>query len=168
VPSITITSAAEQLSATQLTFGSQPRTTLSGSEPVAITNTGSAPLTISSWSFIGSDADDFIVGSSTCGRPLAPSASCQLGVRFVPQAAGARSAMLQIGSDQVTAANVTLSGTGGALPQGAGGRRGPAGKVELVTCKIVTVKHHHRKSKRRRCTVKLVSRPVKFTAAGGR
>ena len=76
---------------------------------------------------------------------------------------------------------MSLSGTGGSLPQGLTGQqgatgaqgppgstgaRGPAGKVELITCKTVTkrVKGHLRKVQR--CTGKLVSGTVKFTTTG--
>jgi hypothetical protein len=162
VPSITITAAAEQLSAASLNYGSQPQTTVSGPQTVTITNSGDAPLTLSGWSFAGADPADFSVGSSTCSRALAPSASCQLSVRFVPEASGGRSAILQIGSDQVTPASVSVSGTGGSLPAGPQGPAGRTGKIELVTCKTVTVTKHHHKAKRRHCTVRFVSRPVKF------
>lgn len=47
---------------------------------------------------------------------------------------------------------------GPAGPAGARGPAGPAGKVELVKCKKV--------GKKRKCTAKLVSGTVKFTAAG--
>jgi hypothetical protein len=102
--------------------------------------------------------------------PIAPSGSCNLGVSFAPQGQGSRSATLQIASnDPNSPATVTLSGTGGELPQGPPGQTGAtgqtglqgaagrAGKIELVTCKPV------KKSKRRKCTTKLVSSPVKFT-----
>jgi hypothetical protein len=174
VPSITITAAAEQLSVASLAYGSQPQTTLSGPKTVTITNSGDAPLTLRGWSFAGADPAAFLVGSSTCARALAPGASCELSVRFVPDAKGPRAAVLTIASDQLTPASVSVSGTGGALPAGARGpagqrgKQGRTGKIELVTCKTVTVRKHHHKSKRRRCTVKFVSRPVKFTTTSKR
>jgi hypothetical protein len=65
-----------------------------------------------------------------------------------------------------TSADVTVipqnSGPAGANgANGATGPRGPAGKVELVSCK--TIKHKH--STKKVCTTRLVSGPVKFTAA---
>ncbi len=53
-----------------------------------------------------------------------------------------------------------VQGPGG--PAGAQGPAGPAGKIELVTC--TTVKQNGKS--RKKCTTKLVSGPVKFTAAG--
>jgi streptogramin lyase len=60
------------------------------------------------------------------------------------------------------------NGTNGAQgPAGAAGATGPAGKdgqIELVTCKTVVVK----KKKKQKCTTKLVSGTVKFTASAAR
>ena len=77
--------------------------------------------------------------------------------------------------------NVSLSGTGGPLPQGqqgpAGqtgqrGPTGPAGQIELVVCHPVTqtVTTHGRKHKvtTQSCTTRLVSGPVRFTTTGVR
>ena len=87
-------------------------------------------------------------------------------------------AALQISSnDPNSPASVSLSGTGGQLPEGPAGTngsngksgatgsrgpRGPSGKVELVTCKTVKKKKHAKKV----CTAKLVSRPVTFKVSG--
>lgn len=95
------------------------------------------------------------------------------GLRFTGQ--GHRSATLQIASnDPASPSTVSLSGTGGSLPQGPQGAtgatggegpRGHAGQVELVTCKTSTkvVKGHRRTV--RKCTTKLVTGPVKFTTS---
>ena len=48
---------------------------------------------------------------------------------------------------------------------GATGPRGPADKVELVTCKTVTTTVHHRRRTHKSCTVRLVSGTVSFTTA---
>jgi hypothetical protein len=83
---------------------------------------------VSGWSFDGADATDFFVGSSTCLQSLPPGASCQLTVDFAPQGQGARSATLELYSNDI--ANdpvVRLAGTGGALPAGATGATGATG-----------------------------------------
>ena len=118
--------------------GTQPTGTTSASIVVTLTNGGTAPLTIAGLSFAGTDPDDFIVGATTCYGVVAPTASCTVAVRFVPQAAGARAASLEIASNAPNDATIgiALSGTAGALPQGpqgdagaggAGGSPGPAG-----------------------------------------
>lgn len=76
---------------------------------------------------------------------------------MIPQASGPTGATGPIGA------------TGPKGATGATGPRGPAGKVELVTCKTVktTVTRKHKKVHvtKQVCRTKLVSGPVKFTAA---
>jgi hypothetical protein len=117
----------------------------------------------------GSNPGDYLVDDG-CQRPVAPGSSCNVGVRFSPQAQGASSATLTLLTNAAAApAAVSLSGTGGSLPQGpagapgATGPPGPAGKVELVTCKTVTKKVKGRLHKVNQCSAKLVSGTVKFT-----
>ena len=160
--------------------GTQPIETISSPETVTIHNTGTGPLQISGLTFSGSDPQDFLVTYNACMGLIAPGGDCTLGVSFAPQAQGASSASLQITSnDPSSPAVVSLSGTGGLLPQGPAGQtgatgtsgatgttgaagprgpKGPAGKVELVTCK--TARNGNEK-----CTTKLVSKPLKFKAA---
>ena len=111
-PSVTITplSATAQGSPPSLTFGPQPQSTVSNPQSVTVTNTGNGPLAITGLSFAGGDSSDFLVGSSTCGGAVAPGSNCQLTVRFAPQAQGARTATLQIASNDPTgSASVSLS-----------------------------------------------------------
>jgi hypothetical protein len=161
--------------------GTQPLETVGAPQTATITNIGSDPLSISGLTFAGSDPGDFFVGSDGCLGPIATGTSCSLTVDFAPHATGARTATLQIASNDPNGpASVALSGTGGQLPQGAPGAngstgatgpQGPAGKVELVTCKTVTtlvkkkIKGKTRKVKvpKQVCTAKEVSGTVKFT-----
>ncbi len=167
-------------SPTPVTFtGTQPQMTMSGPKTVTVTNNGSAPLYVSGWSFSGADPGDFFVGSDTCGGPVGPASSCQLTVRFAPQASGARSANLLIDTNALsTPSSVSLSGVGGSLPQGPKGPqgtpgqkgpqgvRGPAGMIELVTCKLVTKRVNGHTHKVQKCSGRLVSGRVKFTVSG--
>jgi hypothetical protein len=110
------------------------------------------------------------VKDDRCDGGVAVGASCKIGVRFAPQAQGASSATLTISTNAPTQpAAIALSGTGGPLPQGPKGSTGASGKVELVTCQIVTkttkVHGRTRKTTTKKCTTKLVSSPVKFTTA---
>jgi hypothetical protein len=187
-PSVAITPLAPKVSlgaSGSLTFpGTQPQQTVSAPQTLTISNTGNAPLSISSLTFGGSDPGDFFVGSNGCLGEIAASTSCSLTIEFAPQETGARSATLEIASnDPASPASVTLSGLGGQLPQGppgtngtngtngtdgangAQGPPGPAGMVELVTCKTVTKKVKGKRRSERVCTTKLVSGTVKFTTA---
>lgn len=66
----------------------------------------------------GSDPDDYLIEDG-CQQPVAPSGSCQIGVRFAPQAQGGSSATLTILTNAPGQPSpVTLSGTGTAPPTG--------------------------------------------------
>jgi hypothetical protein len=183
VPAVTISYAvaAVQVSPSALSFPTQAQSTISASQAVTITNTGLASLVVTGLTFTGTDPQDYLITSNGCLGPIAPAASCQVGVDFVPQAQGARSASLLIASnDPNSPASVPLSGTGGQLPQGppgqtgATGPQGPAGKVELITCHTITktvvrkVKGKRRKVHltQKKCTGRVVSGTVSFTIAG--
>ncbi|MFH0822634.1 MAG: choice-of-anchor D domain-containing protein, partial [Pseudomonadota bacterium] len=101
-----------------LSFGSQMLNTASAAKTVTLSNTGAAPLTISGMAFSGANAVDF-AQTNTCGGSLAPNANCTISVVFTPGAIGARSASLDISSNDPAspALHVSLSGTG-AVPIG--------------------------------------------------
>jgi hypothetical protein len=73
-------------------------------------------------------------------------------------AAGAAGAQGEKGANGANGLTGPLGAQGPAGPAGAQGPAGPAGKVELVTCT--------KKGKKKKCTSKLVSGTVKFTATG--
>ena len=64
-----------------------------------------------------------------------------------------------------TGATGSNGAPGPAGATGATGSQGPAGQIQLVTCKVVTVKVKGKAVKRKKCTSKLVSGPVKFTTS---
>jgi hypothetical protein len=89
--------------------------TTSSALAATLSNTGTAPLSISSISIAGTNPSDFAVstGTNACGASLAAGSSCSIYVTFTPALATSYSAMLQVadnasGSPQAT----TLSGTG--------------------------------------------------------
>jgi sugar lactone lactonase YvrE len=103
---------AVSLSASSLTF-----TTSGASQSVTLTNSGSAPLTISGIAITGSNPRDFafVTASTTCptgGGNLASNASCTLSILFQPTASGTRSASIAI-TDNAAASpqSVSLTGT---------------------------------------------------------
>jgi hypothetical protein len=181
--SITYAVPTADLSTSASSFtGTQPLGVASAEQRLTVTNNGSAPLIVSGASLSGSNPGDYLL-DNRCQSPVSPGSSCVVGVRFDPQAQGASSASVALQTNALTQpAPVTLSGSGGSLPQGptgaAGqtGARGPAGKnglVELVTCKTVTRtviktihgKHTKVKVRKQVCTTKTVTGPVKFTTA---
>jgi hypothetical protein len=155
------------LSGTQLGFGTVPLGITSVEQTITVTNNGSAPLVVSGYSISGADPGDFLI-SNRCDLAHV-GGTCQIGVRFDPQATGTRSASLTLLTNAAAAPSaITLSGTGGSLPQGPQGEQGPpgpAGKVELITCRTITKTVRHHRHKITKCTGKLVSGPIKFTTA---
>jgi hypothetical protein len=65
--------------------GTQSRQTLSGPLTVTVTNSGDAPLQISSLTFAGSDPEDFLISYNGRMAQVAAGASCKLGVSFAPR-----------------------------------------------------------------------------------
>lgn len=112
-----------------LTFGTQPRFTLSDAQDVTLTNTGGAQVKVDTVEVAGANAGDFVVSSDGCrGRRLLAgfNDTCTIRVRFAPLAAGARAATLRVVDENAVVHTTTLSGTGGELPTGPAG---PAGAV---------------------------------------
>jgi hypothetical protein len=182
-PGVTVTfeSATAQPSVSSLNFGTEAQGVAGAAQSITVTNSGSAPLTVSGVVLSGANPSDYVV-TDGCQQPVAAGSTCQLDVRFAPQGSGASSATLSLFTNAAsTPAPVFLSGTGGTLPQGPPGPQGPdgaqgpqgtqgpagpAGKVELVTCK--TTVHRTRKGRlqtRRKCTGRLVSGVLKVTNA---
>jgi virginiamycin B lyase len=146
--------AGDAVSASSLVFGSQPLGTFGAPRTLTVSNRGHGDLTFGNARVTG---DDFLISSDDCsGTTVSLGGTCTLRLRFGPSAIGARAATLQLpGDDPLT---VSLSGTGGQLPQGPAGPRGPAGQVRLVTCRVV--------KKHRRCKTRVVHGSVTFTTAG--
>jgi hypothetical protein len=190
VPSVTVSYAAALtlVSPQGLSFPTQAQSTLSASGALTLNNAfGLAPLIVTGVTFAGTDPQDYLITSDGCLGPVVPGASCQIGIGFAPQAQGIRSASLVIASnDPDSPLILPLSGTGGQLPQGPPGQtgatgatgatgsqgpEGPPGQIELVVCKTMkkTVTRHGHKHKVnvQKCTTRLVSGTVKFTAAAG-
>jgi uncharacterized repeat protein (TIGR01451 family) len=100
------------LSTASINFPSQTTGTTSSAQTVTVTNTGTAPLLISSITLAGPQSFDY-GQTNNCGASLAPSASCAINVVFSPTATGTRSASVVI-SDNAPGGTQTiaLSGTG--------------------------------------------------------
>ncbi len=178
----------------ELSFGSQTTGQPGPVLWLPVKNTGPAPVTLAGEAQIsGADAGDFAIpsGDDLCeNTALAPEQTCSIGVQFTASENGPRYATLSLDAGDGYTPTVSLTGTGVAAnsgppgnngtqgetgptgaagPQGsigpAGpvgqpgpeGKEGPAGKVEIVTCT--------KKGGKQTCTTKLVTGPVKFTAA---
>jgi len=99
-------SVATSLSLTQPAYSTGPP------QIVTVTNSGSAPLTVSGITLTGTDAADF-TQTSTCGTSLAPDGTCNVSVTLAAYLARSYSAALQIATnDPNSPSTVTLNGTG--------------------------------------------------------
>jgi len=114
-----VTGLAATVSPTSLSFGNQTQGTTSAAQSVTLTNTGSGTLTITGFSFAGTNPSDFTLSSTGCkqSQSLAVGASCTFGIAFAPQTVGNRSATLQITDNSAQSPrSVTLTGVGLAPP----------------------------------------------------
>jgi hypothetical protein len=110
-----VPTATTALTPTSLSFTAVSGAT-SAMQAVSLSNTGSAPLSISSIVLTGTGATSFNQ-TNTCGSTLAAGASCSISLTFTPLSAGSFAAQLSVtdsaaGSPQT----VALSGTGTAAP----------------------------------------------------
>jgi hypothetical protein len=97
-----------RLSPTLLKFNKQAVGETSESRVVKLGNSGLGLLTVRAVSLRGEHASDFVI-SNTCGSPIAKSEGCEIGVQFVPTAAGDRTAVIDI-VDNAGGRSIALSG----------------------------------------------------------
>ncbi|HEV2380053.1 MAG TPA: choice-of-anchor D domain-containing protein [Terriglobia bacterium] len=105
------TQPAVALAPSRLSFSPELTGQSSVATAVSLTNSGAAPLAISSISFSGADAGDF-TEQNNCGSSVATGATCTINVSFKPASGGARSATLNV-TDNAPASpqSVALTGT---------------------------------------------------------
>ncbi len=105
----TATQPAITLNPTALTFASQAVGTASTPQTITVTNSGSAPLTITQITPTG----DFTATNTCITAPIAINATCTIQITFAPTATGTRTGTLTIyGNVAVGQATAALSGTG--------------------------------------------------------
>ncbi len=109
---------AVMLSTTNLNLGPAVIGTTAGPQPVMITNSGTAPLHITSVSLSGTNAAEF--AESGCGpfpATINTGLNCALSVTFAPSATGPQNASIVIVDDAPDSPqSVLLSGTGQPVP----------------------------------------------------
>src|SRR5262249_20781181 len=109
------TTPAITLNPVSLAFGDQLLGTTSPTRNVTLTNSGVAPLVISSIGIAGANSGDFAQLNNCPLSPniLAAGASCTISVTFTPTAAGARTANVTLSSNAPGSPHsVPLSGNG--------------------------------------------------------
>ena len=107
------TAAGASLSATSLTFGTRLLGSPSGSQAVTVTNTGNAPLLVSSVAVTGANPGDFTQTNTCTSAAIAPAGTCTVSVTFTPSAVGARSASVDLTTNTTPAVrSIAVTGTG--------------------------------------------------------
>lgn len=108
------------LSALTASFGAQLVGVKSDALSVTVTNSGTAPLLISTFRIAGDDAADFAQAADcpVSPAPLPVGGSCTVYLSFTPGRAGAEAARFAIGDDAPSSPqSVALTGAGTAAPQ---------------------------------------------------
>lgn len=102
------------LSSSTLAFGNQALTTSSAAMTVTLTNSGSAPLSLSNIALGGANPGDFVrAGTCAAGGSVAVGGTCTLSATFSPQAIGARTASITISHNATGGSSaIALSGSG--------------------------------------------------------
>jgi hypothetical protein len=94
-------------------FGTLARGTTSAPFAFALSNPGTAVLTINNISIAGTNPNQFTITSTTCGGTLAVNASCTINVAFAPTRANSFTANLRVADDAPNSPQTsTLTGTG--------------------------------------------------------
>jgi hypothetical protein len=101
------------VSPASLAFGNQIVNTTSAAQTITVTNTGLALLTVSGVTVAGADPTAFSAVNG-CLAPLARGGTCAVSVTFRPTTAGAKSASVNIASNDTESPtkSVAVSGTG--------------------------------------------------------
>lgn len=164
--SITYPAPTAEESTHAMSFTAQAPGTAGPEKVLTVTNTGSAPLLFSGVQLGGSDPGEFDV-ADRCLQQVAVGSSCEVGVRFHPQAAGTRTAALMLLTNAARAPRpVSLAGGSGV----SAGARNHRHHVELITCETIrgsaTVERHTLADRVRACTGRRLSGTVKFSPVG--
>ncbi len=109
-----IPAAAITLTPVSLTFATQPVATVSAPQTVSVTNSGTAPLTVTQVATSG----DFIEADTCVGGSIAVGATCSVQVSFLPATTGIRTGVLIVYGD-VAGGQATAALTGVGTPPAA-------------------------------------------------
>ena len=104
------------LNPTNLTFGNIHVGSVSGSQPITLTNSSGSALNFTSIGFTGASSGDFSQ-NNTCGVSLVNNSTCAINSTFTPVVSGARAATLTIIDNAANSPHtMAVSGAGTAAP----------------------------------------------------
>lgn len=95
-----------------------PVKSVSAIQYVTVTNTGRANLAIGDLLYEGTNSSEFTIASDTCkDKSILPNATCRIGFRFSPQAAGPRTVTFKFDNDSLgVTQSVPVNGFGTTSP----------------------------------------------------
>ena len=103
------------VSPASLAFGSVTTGTLSTTQNITVSNTGTANLLVSSVTLTGVDLSQFTITNNGCAAAVVPAGNCIITVRFNPTTTGVKAAAVSIAHNAAGSPGaVALSGTGAA------------------------------------------------------
>ncbi|MGC2890338.1 MAG: choice-of-anchor D domain-containing protein [Candidatus Acidiferrum sp.] len=109
------TNPAVSLTSTNVSFGVITQGTSVGPQTVTVTNSGGAPLHISSVLLGGANSGDFSMTNSCTATAYAVNATCTISVSFAPLGSGSRSATITLTDDALNSPQ-TINVGGNASP----------------------------------------------------
>lgn len=131
------------LSAQSVGFGAVTQGTSSAAQNVTVSNSGGAPLHISSVALGGASAADYSLTNGCTASPYAVNATCALSITFAPLATRTRAATITITDDAPNSPQtITLTGTAnaalsiGAAPNGSTSASITAGQTAQYNLQI--------------------------------
>ena len=114
--SIVVPAPVASVTPASLAFGSVTTGTTSATQSITVSNTGNANLVVSPVTKGGTNPTEFTVVTNNCTTVL-PGTNCTITVAFAPATAAAKSATISIPHNAAASpSNVTVNGTGTALP----------------------------------------------------
>ena len=124
-----------------LSFGNRQVGTRSNPQRVAVTNHGTAPLTLQTLTLGDADAADFAAENDSCSnQTLAPGDGCSIDVRFAPVHTGQLGATLNVPSNSPGSPHgVALTGFGSAPANPGGGSTGGGSPTTTIVTRLVPV-----------------------------
>ncbi len=115
------------LSASSLDFGTAYVGLVPGARTLTITNNGNDTLQLSNFNISGSNASEFSINSNYCISSMNGGSNCSIFLMFSPAAAGTRSAILNITSNDPDRLAIAVTLTGAGAIAGSGGTGGGSG-----------------------------------------
>ena len=116
--SIVVPAPVASVAPASLAFGTVTTGTLSTTQAITVTNSGTANLSVSGVTLTGTNPTEFTVVTNGCTVAVAPAGNCIITVRFNPATTGVKAAAVSIAHNAAGSPNAVPVGGTGAAPGG--------------------------------------------------